>query len=140
MSNQVTQIIAAVREAAAERPDHVYVRAPLGRCQYVDRNGEIHPGCLVGHGFWRRGLIGPSFIDASTNRLGVDVLMSDLHLDPSAAQGIWLNCVQAYQDGGYTWGNAVSSADAEALALFYGNTDTPESRRRELALPVAVAS
>lgn len=132
MSNQVTEIISAIREAATERPDHTYVRQPGHGCQYVDRNGEIHPGCLVGHGLWRTGLIGPSFINAAANKRGIELLMNDLGIAPTVAQTTWLVRVQDHQDIGYQWSMAVRRADGEFL-------NTPESRREELAMPVVLS-
>jgi hypothetical protein len=143
VSSQVTEIIAAIRQAAAERPDHVYVKSWMRSCQYVDRNGEAHAGCLVGQGLWRKGIIGSSFIDAAANRMGIESLMSYLDFVPTRPQRVWLVRVQDRQDIGRPWGEAVRLADEDVLAQFssYPSGYPPEWLREELAMQtVAVVS
>lgn len=79
-------------------------------CEYADMDqetGEFVPGCIVGHVFHSCGMS----IDLLSNiggAVGVVVKEKKLDVDEDAA-GL-LRLAQAYQDAGYTWGDAVRKA------------------------------
>lgn len=111
MSENGRRVIAAVREVAAERPNHVH----SGDCVYVfDTKNE--PGCLVGHGLWRVGLIDRAWArrHPSHNVMGIHGLPG-FGLDNDEVR--WLRVVQVNQDKHHTWQVAVELADEWAARL-----------------------
>lgn len=133
------QVIKAVREVAAEQPDHVY-RKPddASNCHYVDRdNGDRVPGCLVGQGLWKVGLIdGSLFDDYDVNGAGVAGILDYVQIDCLPIQSEWLERVQNRQDAGATWGEAVAYADSRTREM---HADLDDDELAEwVALPVRV--
>jgi hypothetical protein len=107
------QLIQAVREVAAERPETV-----IDRCVYFDPRWH-DPVCLIGVALAKLGVT-PEHIDMSVNNLcGVQSLArtgpeSSLTIDASASELWWLDLVQGEQDAQKTWDRAVARADRES--------------------------
>lgn len=109
----IDDLIAAVRQLAAEHPDNVYHK-PLGHgwstgCSY--NNGlcdDGSEGCIFGQAFRRIG------VDTSqmTTFIGVELARA-FGERPVDEKMTWCAAVQARQDGGATWSSAVASADAK---------------------------
>lgn len=108
MSERGQATIAAVREVAAEQPDTIWSRY----CAYVV---DAKPGCLVGQGLWRAGLIDKHFAKRHALNgvsIGNDQLQNFLKFDDDETD--WLAMAQDYQDMGHPWGKAVAYADQTA--------------------------
>jgi hypothetical protein len=114
MSENGRRVIAAVREVAAERPNHVHV----GSCLYVFDTKDA-PGCLVGHGLWRVGLIDRAWVrkHPTYNADAIDHLRI-FAMDNDEVH--WLRIVQVRQDHHHTWKVAVEWAD------LWAETNAPE--------------
>jgi hypothetical protein len=108
MSEKGQATIAAVREVAAARPDTVWT----GYCAYVV-GGK--PGCLVGQGLWRAGVIDKHFSKRHVlNGAQIRELQDFLKFDDDEID--WLAKVQVRQDVGDAWGQAVADADQAVTA------------------------
>lgn len=109
------KLIELIRAKAEAKPDFVYeplAGAGIGNsCVYVD---DGKPSCIVGHGAWDAGLIGPEFQLSRHNSDGVIELLEHLSTisEFSGADRAWLEAVQEAQDTGQTWAEAVKTADA----------------------------
>lgn len=114
MSEIGQKIISAVRKRAEDDPNFIYKPPNDGNngCVYVS---DGQPSCLIGCGLWDAGLIGPEFEGLETNRIGIAALedgpCQQLNLILDEVEQIWIFRVQAYQDGGHTWGDALRLAD-----------------------------
>lgn len=112
MDFTLDDVVSKVREVAAERPDFVYQSLqtdPLGfniRCFY--RHGE-KPGCIIGQALDRLDYVVPSSLEGENVYRVLDHLFGEPQADDRAN---WLRFVQARQDGGSTWGEAVQYADS----------------------------
>jgi hypothetical protein len=106
MSENGRLTIYHIRQIAAERPNHVHGE----QCVYVTltRNGYV-PGCLVGHGLWRAGLITAKFRRNDRNRMAIRNLQRYFGFDTNETD--WLMEVQRRQDNRHTWRMAVEWAD-----------------------------
>jgi hypothetical protein len=112
----VADVIREIRALAAERPDFIYRQPVPGEgCKYVHRrsSGTVIPneGCIVGQACARLGWIPPEEWEGTSA-----VRLLDLPRDPDTArpitpEGDWITEVQAAQDGGNTWADAVAQAD-----------------------------
>jgi hypothetical protein len=107
------RLIAAVREIAAERPDHVYDSESDEGCVYIDKDGN--PSCIIGHAGYKLALITrePQGCWDSTDICAVSY---ELRWSLSNDELRWLSAVQTHQDRGVSWGAAVELADAEVAA------------------------
>lgn len=112
-----------VRRLAAERPDHVYEspynhsnaeedELELGSCRY--QHGEGIPGCLFGHAFLNLGL---HLTDEDEGKAAYEVL-ERMRIGLTDDQALWVGDVQAKQDSGFTWANAVRAADEAAMRAY----------------------
>lgn len=102
------QVIAAVREVAAEHPEHIYRTRP---CTY-DPTPDDPLGCLIGAAFRRLGVElsggGQSVVVVCRNRKMI-TSTSSIH---ESHQMNWLSRVQVSQDvGRRTWKAVVADAD-----------------------------
>lgn len=112
---KLSEVVAEVRKAAAESPDHVYEPHEVGpSCTYVRKGegGELEADCIVGQGLARAGV--PLYVLAKF----------DVGDDTSAARKLgevypgdrdwpkirWLSLVQGGQDTFRPWGEAVDRA------------------------------
>lgn len=109
----VEQVCAEVRRLAAESPDCKY---PYGKGCFYTRgectNGST--GCIVGQAFRRMGLDCASLDSSDRHTPSAGMACLNLGLEDTAIKGanaVWLSTVQAFQDSGHTWGQAVADAD-----------------------------
>jgi hypothetical protein len=116
MSDNGQKVIEAVREVAAATPHRVY----MGQCTYVvteqqdDGNFDCVPGCLVGQGLCKAGIITDldKFRNREENGFSIAAVVGihrDWGLDPDEVA--WLSTVQSEQDAERPWGRAVLAAD-----------------------------
>lgn len=113
------QIIEAVRAHAAAKSDFKYTPIPFSgdpedgsSCVYV---AEGCPSCLIGQALWDTGLIDESIEGTDANMQPFSFYNTTLFpvIENLSNEEInWLNKVQRGQDSGYSWGYAVSQADA----------------------------
>lgn len=104
----VSDLIAKVREIAAERGDVTYCYEEA--CCYASgecSDGSI--GCVFGQAFAALGIDPASFDDSPIPTIG-HIIRRSRHAGEQLA---WCERVQERQDAGYTWGEAVSIANAE---------------------------
>lgn len=116
MSLDDESLVAAVRELAAENPDHVYVAPDSVRqngtvkdCLYVHEVGEIRTGgCLIGQAVIRCGvpLDEVAKWDEAEDSSADDVLPDSISTEVRR----WAYAVQGQQDRGATWHNALAHA------------------------------
>jgi hypothetical protein len=103
-----------VRAAAANAPDFVYDASPgAGKdasCAYFNKDGT--PSCLIGQGFSALGLTAEDFSEDSYNFMAVSDFLHAWQGTPTDACE-WLSDVQARQDRGDSWNNAVNYADEQ---------------------------
>ena len=98
-----------LREVVAERPGYVYEAPDSRGCAYVDpATGE--PSCLVGHVFIRAGWSAAEL--RRWNRTAVSWLPSNLAISEGAR--CMLDEAQQVQDSGWTWGEALLTAEGFA--------------------------
>ena len=105
------KIVEEVRALAEKYPNAVY--------QHVDSwchnlkgkvdNGPDCEGCLIGQAVRNAGFMFPPCCE----RDGARSLMYKLGFDKDHSLSRWLGNVQTVQDGGHTWGVAVSVADTQ---------------------------
>jgi hypothetical protein len=108
------QIIAAVREVAAENPGYVYPVMPTTsdeECHYLGNgdspNGGQDCGCLIGRAFLRVGLR----IQKIEEGEAVNTLLAHRMIVRTDAEQNWLRTAQNQQDGWQPWAKCVESAD-----------------------------
>lgn len=113
---EAIDLIAKVREVAAERPDYNYRdeirKMGFDGCVYQLPNGE--PGCLIGQGLFP--LMEDKNIFSEFPSLNNDDVcgLEDAGLITGTEREIdWLLFAQDRQDAGCTWSEAVAGADAE---------------------------
>lgn len=109
------QVVSAVRELAAARPDTIYNRTGMGRCEYAAgecSDGSV--GCLFGQALKSLGIEPWKLRDQGGNRisfalgdLGI-IPVADKFEDPDVR---WCARVQRSQDGGSNWKMAIVYAD-----------------------------
>jgi len=92
--------------------DYVYQKREDGTCLYVHQEGDgsLTPGCIVGTALHLGGLSLEAMHAENYGQIGF-LLESDwcgLTADPDAK--MLLRVVQAHQDNGFTWGEAVRRA------------------------------
>lgn len=126
-------------EAADERGNDYTYNNPSGsmQCMYVhDIGDKIVPGCIVGNILIRKGII---------SAVELDMLEKNEHDSGSTAFRIFngiitrktgwkftgkaltfLGHVQSRQDGGESWGDAISEAMAWTEELHYGRAESVE--------------
>lgn len=107
-------VVAQVRNLAAERPGYVYSPGEYESCSYV--TGEDGQGCIIGQAVQRLGVpaeLLEALEDKAAGGLGVKSLLSTLLGDEEAFSpaGSWLASVQARQDASAPWGAAVATTD-----------------------------
>lgn len=102
-------IMATLKAVVAENPEHIYVRPadytmPGEPCLYV--HGDV-PGCVIGRVLHR---LGVPLSDLRDNE-GVSAYVL-LHggFGISVEMAYFLDAVQGSQDGGSTWGSALTEA------------------------------
>jgi hypothetical protein len=101
-------LVRAVREIAAEKPNHVYKKQPdTGHCLYVQEGGV--PGCIVGQAATRIGV--PVDALERWNDIGqIGIVL--YRISRSDDRLSWLIHVQGSQDEGARWAEAVGIAEA----------------------------
>lgn len=104
MSEIGKQIIQAVRDVAAAKPEYVY----KGLCFYVL---DGCPACLIGQALWNLGLISAAIEYRSGNRGGVEEMFEDLGIAVDPDEQTWLELAQDAQDSEKPWGESVRRAD-----------------------------
>lgn len=118
MSNISTQdLIEEVRKISAEMPDFVYMTDDVSGCSYFGRGIGDPTGqcCIMGQAF-KNLKVDTSKIDESHEGVSVvgeliwDQVIPVTPLNKS--QVYWLDRVQALQDEGISWGEAVSIVDS----------------------------
>lgn len=120
------QIAQAIRDIAAERPDHVYVKGErtdgiTAPCLYV-RNGG--PDCIVGQALWRLGVIDASLEGTPSNNQTAAGILGDLVRKEVVAPITnhtldWIMEVQMRQDKLRPWGECISSANYATASRVY---------------------
>lgn len=117
MSNITTQdLIDEVRKIAEEMPDFVYGSPSTKGCSYFGREVEDPTGqcCIMGQAF-KNLKVDTSQIDESPEGLstvGELIWGQVIPVTPlNESQVEWLERVQALQDDGISWGEAVSIVD-----------------------------
>lgn len=100
-----TELVAKVREIAAEQPDFVYKDEG---CVYV-RDG--HGSCIIGRAAMELGYIDASLEEQGLNWETVTRLANHVGIDCTRNEILWLQTVQSDQDAGVPWGDAVRIAD-----------------------------
>ena len=109
----VADIVAAVREIAAEQPDFRYTTDDEEPCAYGapagQKGSDLTQGCIVGRAFDRAGFEYHEVQEAEIIEC-LAFMGLDSAYDPSP-EAQWLYCVQTQQDSGATWGDAVADAD-----------------------------
>lgn len=126
---ELDTIIANTRKIAAENPDFIYQHRKFGlqenRCDY-ERDGKA--SCLIAKALFAAGVPVEELIEfdqRSSGDIGTilvypnDVYDDEYNLLPSRFEYDeenlkkvnWISHVQQCQDAGYTWSNAVKSAD-----------------------------
>lgn len=112
----VKDLIKAVREVAAENPDHVYKSQNGGGCNYTEADGSL--GCIVGHAMAKLGKQLPPPGDYDMDMVTSSYVSSDawsdlLDVGSASYESRWIRRVQSYQDTGSPWSEAVRLADTE---------------------------
>jgi len=129
MPYTLDDLVNAVREVAAERPDFIYKRRTYTNhekvCVYTEPDGT--PSCIIGVALARVGDPVPSwdedrFYSPSVDReltifgtrvwldyFGIDNIWNES--DEVRSRIHWLNYLQNQQDNGATWSEAVEWAD-----------------------------
>jgi len=131
MSYTLDDLIKAVRETAAERPDYVYQRQSYNNhqsvCVYTEPDGT--PSCLIGCGLakvgdpvpaWDEELRYDSAVDLELAIFGSGAWLryygiSDWFSEDKLVRDkiSWLGTVQNQQDCRATWAEAVETADRQ---------------------------
>ena len=111
----LTDLIAQVRELAADNPEFVY-KKQAGACTYWP-DDDNPQGCIVGAGLKNLGFntskgLYSDFVDRQPH---VTCNSWRAWAGKNDRQRRWVRCVQAEQDAGATWGRAVKLADLEWL-------------------------
>ena len=129
MSKLGQDLIAVVRDIAAEKPNYIYHRhqsftednKPVSSCMYVH---DGHPSCLLGFAMWSLGVIDESIERSPANvwgfTRGLRWWIHELK-ELDLAEWDWLGWVQHGQDSARPWGEAVASADDKVSASIGGN-------------------
>lgn len=112
----VKEIEAKVRELASKYPDAEY-QTPDTACYYTQgrvRNGPEREGCLMGQALIELNPNEEEYLahqDVGESVGIMDILgqMHDVPDDPETSR--WLDRVQASQDGGQSWAEAIAHAD-----------------------------
>ena len=102
-------VISAIREIAAENPDFTYTEDLYGNCKYYPTPGNPM-GCIIGAALTRLGFDRQNELQFERTE-GSDVvkyLVGALNKQDER----WVSSVQASQDTGTSWANAVIYADA----------------------------
>jgi hypothetical protein len=116
-------VVAKVREVAAERPTYVYdngTGGELSSCFYRHGADRSEPGCIVGQALDRLGYVVPEDLEGRDSytilneALGTHFESWESPANPAGAK--WIRGVQFQQDAGKPWGVAVEYADAYTLA------------------------
>jgi hypothetical protein len=112
-------VVAKIREVAAETPDRVYERETgSGKCLYgrdKSGSGDGHR-CIVGEALFRLGVT-QAHLEVVDGRLAVpgayQLLTHEFNLPLEAEFELkFADEVQSCQDGGLTWAEAVAMQDA----------------------------
>lgn len=110
----VKDVIAKVRELAAEKPDFVY-ESPSGvrGCcvNWVEEDGKKIGSCLIGQALFALGAG-----DIISDMAGVDELY-DYGDEDIGLEVDWLTVVQSAQDNKRPWGQAIEIADSRHRPL-----------------------
>jgi hypothetical protein len=133
MSDTVTftpsDVVAKMRELAAERPDYVYDNEGMGNsmdgfsptsCFYRHGEDRERAGCIVGQALDRLGYVVPEELEGSTSTYVLNYIFgAGTATQEGMADIRWVRDVQSQQDIGSTWGKAVAHADAVAESYLY---------------------
>lgn len=119
MAVKMSEVVAAVREIAAERPDVKYDVVEGAGCLYsAGRCSDGSVGCIVGQALVKCGFdVAPLDTSDDENDGGIKTAgFACRHIgvetdDFEAAN--WLDNAQHWQDSGHPWGDAVKFADGE---------------------------
>lgn len=111
------EIIAKVRELAAEQPEFVYPsntdRAGGMACLYTADDEQ--PGCIFGQAFASFNIPTEPLETEAIANAWRHLLNNGLVGPPAADQARWMDRVQTFQDTGAEWAYAVQRADELAL-------------------------
>jgi hypothetical protein len=104
----------AVRRVAQQEPDKIYERPVGSGCRYTHEVEETRaPGCIIGQAVFS--LTGQVVHQESMKgSVSTGIWADTLSLNEDRMNGYlknWLREVQANQDAGFTWSEAVRSAD-----------------------------
>jgi hypothetical protein len=109
-------VVAKVREVAAERPTYVYNNEGMSgytsSCFYRHGENRDRPGCIVGQALDRLGYVVPEMMEGSH----ATFVLHEIFGGPSDSEDRvrWVRNVQRAQDDGKTWAEAVEKADTVA--------------------------
>ena len=113
-------VVAKVRELAAESPDFVYPTASRGNdvdCFYLPDERFGQPACIFGQALLALGADREVLARADSNPIGtpVNALLGDLGVIKDDDSADWFWTVQSKQDTRTPWGEAVWVADKAAI-------------------------
>lgn len=111
----LSDLVDQVRKVAAQYPDFIYTKTPGGRCLYGPTKKNPH-GCIMGKALQDLGLPLPPEGEGISTFLAhaAEFLITP---DDQARLLYWLDEVQAAQDSGVSWGQAVSDATLNPRCL-----------------------
>jgi hypothetical protein len=111
----MTDLVAEIRRIAAESPNYVYQQVQRdGRsaCEYVEYAGDQLIGsCIVGRALVNLGVDPASLTFSNDFTPTAWGLLRDAGHNSLAGEIDWIQSVQAGQDQGWAWGEAVQHAD-----------------------------
>lgn len=114
MTVKASDVIQACRELAEESPEAVYRYPVRGKGNlYTQGQAGCGKGCLIGQGLV---CACPDFLPVlrqidKEGSLYIDKLMVRLDIEHTAAEDLWLSCVQRWQDQMNPWSKCIALAD-----------------------------
>lgn len=107
----ITELMDKVREVAAERPAYIYPMPSGGEvCKYLHDDA---PGCIFGHALNQLGVPVEVLHKMDVNETSIEGALVEWGLVPDRGtdESRWCAAVQAAQDGGIPWSEAVAIGD-----------------------------
>jgi hypothetical protein len=109
-------VVAKVREVAAERPTYVYNNEGMSEytssCFYRHGENRDRPGCIVGQALDRLGYVVPTVMEGSHATSVLHEIFGVPSDSEIEAKVRWVRNVQRAQDAGRSWAQAVKRADS----------------------------
>jgi hypothetical protein len=108
-------VVAKVREVAAERPTYVYdngTGGELSSCFYRHGADRSEPGCIVGQALDRLGYVVPELWEGTNASSLLQSIFPEV--DRVDSRIFWVRSVQSAQDGGMSWADAVAEGGHRA--------------------------